>query len=233
MPHFVSVTYGAGGSTRDLTHDLVERIQHTTKLDPIPHLTCVCHNEEEIEAILLRYAKSAIGNILALGGDRPRGIDYDKSRDSFQHAIDLVKFIRRFNESGAHPDRRGFGIGVAGFPEGHPATPNRLVEMDHLKAKVGAGADYIVTQLFFDNRDFYDFRRTLCARRHPHPDYRRHNADYLHERIQTHRRAGGRRTLPGQASRVLYSDARTILKWSGASAFTSPWNNVTIFWITT
>jgi methylenetetrahydrofolate reductase (NADH) len=158
MPHFVSVTYGAGGSTRDLTHDLVERIQHTTKLDPIPHLTCVCHNEEEIEAILIRYTKSAIGNILALGGDRPREIDYDKARDSFQHAIDLVKFIRKFNESGAHPDRRGFGIGVAGFPEGHPATPNRLLEMDHLKAKVGAGADYIVTQLFFDNRDFYDFR---------------------------------------------------------------------------
>src|SRR6266571_11502 len=158
MPHFVSVTYGAGGSTRDLTHDLVERIQHTTKLDPIPHLTCICHNEDEIEAILLRYARSAIGNILALGGDRPHDIPYDKSRDSFQHAIDLVKFIRRFNESGAHPDRRGFGIGVAGFPEGHPATPNRLVEMDHLKAKVDAGADYIVTQLFFDNRDFYDFR---------------------------------------------------------------------------
>ena len=162
MPHFVSVTYGAGGSTRDLTHDLVERIQRTTKLDPIPHLTCVCHNEEEIEGILLRYAKSAIGNILALSGDRPAGIAYDKSRDSFQHAIDLVKFIRRFNESGAHPDRRGFGIGVAGFPEGHPATPNRLVEMDHFKAKVDAGADYIVTQLFFDNRDLVDFRER-CA----------------------------------------------------------------------
>jgi len=162
MPNFVSVTYGAGGSTRDLTHDLVERIQHTTKLDPIPHLTCVCHNEEEIERILLRYAKSAIGNILALGGDRPVGIAYDKSRDSFQHAIDLVKFIRRFNESGTHPDRRGFGIGVAGFPEGHPATPNRLLEMDYFKAKVDAGADYVVTQLFFDNRDFLDFRER-CA----------------------------------------------------------------------
>src|SRR5262247_3448128 len=158
MPDFVSVTYGAGGSTRELTHDLVERIQNTTKLDPIPHLTCICHNEDEIEAILLRYAKSAIGNILALGGDRPAGIAYDKSRDSFQHAIDLVKFIRRFNESGAHPDRRGFGIGVAGFPEGHPATPNRLVQLDHLKAKVDAGAHYICTQMFFDNRDFYDFR---------------------------------------------------------------------------
>ncbi len=162
MPHFVSVTYGAGGSTRGLTHDLVERIRHTTKLDPIPHLTCVCHNEEEIEAILLRYAKAAIGNVLALGGDRPTGIAYDKSRDSFQHAIDLVKFIRRFNESGAHPDRRGFGIGVAGFPEGHPATPNRLLEMDHFKAKVDAGAEYVVTQLFFDNRDFFDFRER-CA----------------------------------------------------------------------
>ena len=157
-PHFVSVTYGAGGSTRDLTHDLVERIQNTTKLDPIPHLTCVCHKHNEIEAILQRYAKHCIGNILALGGDPPRDVPYDKSADVFQHAIDLVKFIRRFNESGAHPDARGFGIGVAGFPEGHPATPNRLLEMDFLKAKVEAGANYIVTQLFYDNRDFYDFR---------------------------------------------------------------------------
>ena len=90
------------------------------------------------------------------------GSAYDKSRDSFQHAIDLVKFIRRFNESGTHPDRRGFGIGVAGFPEGHPATPNRLLEMDYFKAKVDAGADYVVTQLFFDNRDFLDFRER-CA----------------------------------------------------------------------
>jgi methylenetetrahydrofolate reductase (NADPH) len=162
MPHFVSVTYGAGGSTRELTHGLVERIQHTTNLEPIPHLTCVCHNEQQIETILLRYANSGIANILALGGDPPRGIPYDKSRDAFQHAIDLVKFIRRFNESGAHPDRRGFAIGVAGFPEGHPATPNRLIEMDRFKAKVDAGADYVVTQLFFDNRDFYDFRER-CA----------------------------------------------------------------------
>ncbi len=157
-PHFVSVTYGAGGSTRDLTHDLVERIQNTTSLNAIPHLTCVCHTEEEIDSIIRRYAKSGIANILALGGDPPRGFAYDKSKDAFQHASDLVKFIKSFNASGAHPDPRGFGIGVAGFPEGHPATPNRLVEMDHLKAKIDAGADYIVTQLFFDNRDFYDFR---------------------------------------------------------------------------
>jgi methylenetetrahydrofolate reductase (NADH) len=158
MPSFVSVTYGAGGSTREFTHDLVERIQTTTKLDPIPHLTCVCHKEDEINAIISRYASHCIGNILALGGDPPRGCAYDKSQDAFQHAVDLVKFIRQFNESRAHPDPRGFGIGVAGFPEGHPATPNRLVEMDHLKAKIDAGANYIVTQLFFDNRDFYDFR---------------------------------------------------------------------------
>lgn len=158
MPDFVSVTYGAGGSTRELTHDLVERIKTTTKLNPIPHLTCVCHEEAEIDAILTRYAQSGISNILALGGDPPRGMPYEKERDSFQHASDLVKFIRRFNETGAHPDPRGFGIGVAGFPEGHPATPNRLVEMEHLKAKVDAGADYIVTQLFFDNRDFLDYR---------------------------------------------------------------------------
>ncbi len=162
MPHFVSVTYGAGGSTRDLTHDLVERIKTTTKLDPIPHLTCVSHSEEEIESILQRYAQSAIGNILALAGDPPAGTAYDRSHDAFRYAVDLVKFIRRFNESGAHPDPRGFGIGVAGFPEGHPATPNRLAEMDHLKAKVDAGADYIVTQVFFENRDFLDFRER-CA----------------------------------------------------------------------
>ncbi len=161
-PDFVSVTYGAGGSTRELTHDLVERIKTTTKLNPIPHLTCVCHVEGEVDSILARYAQSAISNILALGGDPPRGMPYEKARDSFQHASDLVKFIRRFNETGAHPDPRGFGIGVAGFPEGHPATPNRLIEMNHLKAKVDAGADYIVTQLFFDNRDFLDYRER-CA----------------------------------------------------------------------
>lgn len=158
LPHFVSVTYGAGGSTRELTHDLVLRIKTQTELNPIPHLTCVCHKEAEIASILERYASEGVGNILALGGDPPRNTVYRKEADDFQRAIDLVKFIRKFNDSGVHPDRRGFGIGVAGFPEGHPSTPNRLLEMDYLKAKVDAGASYIVTQLFFDNRDFYDFR---------------------------------------------------------------------------
>ncbi|HRI86690.1 MAG TPA: methylenetetrahydrofolate reductase [NAD(P)H] [Candidatus Hydrogenedentes bacterium] len=158
-PAFVSVTYGAGGTTREMTHDLVVRIHDATALDPIPHLTCVCHSESDIAEIVDRYARAGVSNILALGGDPPRGMEqYDRAKDSFRHAADLVRFIKNCNESGTHPDKRGFGIGVAGFPEGHPLTPNRLIEMDHLKAKVDAGADYIVTQLFFDNRDFYDFR---------------------------------------------------------------------------
>ncbi|MDY0262253.1 methylenetetrahydrofolate reductase [NAD(P)H] [Syntrophotalea acetylenica] len=158
-PHFTSATYGAGGSTRERTHDLVMRIREDSSLDPIPHLTCVCSPEQEIRRILERYAAAGISNILALAGDPPPDMPgYDRSQDAFPHAADLVRFIRRFNDEGLHPDRRGFGIGVAGFPEGHPATPNRLLEMDHLKAKIDEGADYICTQLFFDNRDFYDFR---------------------------------------------------------------------------
>lgn len=158
-PSFVSVTYGAGGSTRELTNNLVMRLKQTTTLDPVPHLTCVCHQEADVAAILEKYAQAGVSNILALGGDPPRDVtNYVKADDAFQHAADLVRFIRKFNDSGAHPDSRGFGIGVAGFPEGHPSTPNRLDELDHLKRKVDEGADYICTQLFFDNRDFYDFR---------------------------------------------------------------------------
>jgi methylenetetrahydrofolate reductase (NADPH) len=155
-PAFVSVTYGAGGSTRELTHDLVHRLKTETSLDPIPHLTCVGHTPAEIEEILTRYAAAGVSNILALRGDPPRDRpDYRHTEDPFPYAIDLVRFLRLYGE---HADPRGFGIGVAGFPEGHPAMPNRLLEMDYLKAKVDAGADYICTQLFFDNHDFYDFR---------------------------------------------------------------------------
>ena len=158
-PAFVSVTYGAGGSTRELTHELVVRIKTETSLEAVPHLTCVCHSEEDITSIIGRYARAGVGNILALGGDPPRGISgYDKAKDAFQHAADLVTFIQQFNSTGLHDDPAGFGIGVAGFPDGHPSTPNRLMEMDYLKAKVDAGADYICTQMFFDNRDFEDFR---------------------------------------------------------------------------
>jgi methylenetetrahydrofolate reductase (NADPH) len=157
-PDFVSVTYGAGGSTRDLTHNLVVRIKTTTSLDPIPHLTCVLHSEDVIREILERYAAAGVDNIMALGGDPPKDhAGYERSADAFQHASALVAFIKKWNDEGNHPKPGGFGIGVAGFPEGHPATPNRVVEMDHLKAKVDEGADYICTQLFFENRDFYDF----------------------------------------------------------------------------
>jgi methylenetetrahydrofolate reductase (NADPH) len=156
QPSFVSVTYGAGGTTRERTHDLVVRIQRETNLTAVSHLTCVCHSQDELAAILDRYAESQIENILALGGDPPRGAaSFDRSGDAFQHAAQLVSFIRARQNV---PDSRGFGVGVAGFPEGHPGTPNRLKEMDYLKAKVDAGADYICTQLFFNNHDFYDFR---------------------------------------------------------------------------
>ena len=161
-PSFVSVTYGAGGSTRQRTHDLVVRIKQQTTLDPVPHLTCVAHSCQDIQQILERYAAVKVSNILALGGDPPRDLPgYERAKDAFQHAANLVAFIRHFSDSHlAHSGYPGggFGIGVAGFPEGHPATPNRVLEMDHLKAKVDAGADHIVTQLFFDNHDFYDFR---------------------------------------------------------------------------
>lgn len=158
-PSFVSVTYGAGGTTREMTHDLVVKIKETTSIPPVPHLTCVGHSKSEVQGILERYAAAGVSNILALRGDPPRDQpDYDWSLGEFQHAAELVAFIREFNESGAHPKEKGFGIGVAGFPEGHPDTPNRMLELDHLKAKVDQGADYICTQLFFDNHDFLDFR---------------------------------------------------------------------------
>ena len=155
-PSFVSVTYGAGGSTRERTHELIVRIQNETDLTAVSHLTSVCHTRDELSAILERYARSGVENVLALRGDPPKSLEgYDRADDAFQYAADLVKFVADFPNP---PDARGFGIGVAGFPEGHPSTPNRLHELDHLKRKVDAGAHYICTQLFFDNRDFYDFR---------------------------------------------------------------------------
>lgn len=161
-PGFVSVTYGAGGSTGELTQGLVTELRQSDVFDPIPHLTCVGHSEADIMAMLTKYAAAGVSNILALRGDLPPG-----RTDSgvFARAADLVRCIRRFNESGQHPDPRGFGIGVACFPEGHPAAPNRMLEMDHLKAKVDAGADWLFTQAFFDNHDFHDFR-DRCALAH-------------------------------------------------------------------
>jgi methylenetetrahydrofolate reductase (NADPH) len=150
-PAYVSVTYGAGGSTRELTHDLVVKIQGETDLTVVSHLTCVGSTEEEILRILARYKESGICNIMALRGDPPRGESgFTATKGGFHYAVELVAFIKKHFP--------GMGIGVAGYPEGHAETPNRLQELDYLKRKVDAGADYICTQLFFDNRDFYDFR---------------------------------------------------------------------------
>ena len=149
-PSYVSVTYGAGGSTRELTHGLIIRIREHTGLTVVSHMTCVGATKADIGEILREYQEHGIDDIMALRGDPPKGeTSFRQPEGGFAHAADLVAFVR-----GSFP---AMGIGVAGFPEGHPETPNRLIEMDYLKAKVDAGADYICTQLFFDNRDFYDF----------------------------------------------------------------------------
>jgi methylenetetrahydrofolate reductase (NADPH) len=149
-PSFVSVTYGAGGGTRELTHELVINIRQELQIPVVSHLTCTGSSKEEIRAILQKYSESGIENILAIRGDPPRnGPPPAPVKDGFTYAYELVAFIRKHFPH--------MGIGVAGFPEGHPETPNRLQEIDNLKRKVDAGADYICTQLFFDNRDFYDF----------------------------------------------------------------------------
>ena len=149
-PAYVSVTYGAGGSTRELTHDLVVKLQRETSLTMVSHLTCVGSTQDEIFQILEKYQASGIQNIMALRGDPPKGeTRFVPQAGGFLYAADLVAFIKEHFPS--------MGVGTACFPEGHPDTPNRLQELDHLKRKVDAGADYLCTQLFFDNRDFYDF----------------------------------------------------------------------------
>ena len=150
QPSFASVTYGAGGATRELTQNLVVRLKAETPLNVVAHLTAVGESREGIKSQLERYAAAGIRNVLALRGDPPKGSpSFTPVADGFRYAAEIVSFIKK-----NFPD---FGMGVAGFPEGHPETPNRLQEMDYLKAKVDAGADCICTQLFFDNRDFYDF----------------------------------------------------------------------------
>ncbi|ACD90601.1 MAG: methylenetetrahydrofolate reductase [NAD(P)H] [Chlorobium limicola] len=149
-PSYVSVTYGAGGSTRSRTHDLVTKIQKETGLTVVSHLTCICSDREDTASILENYLEHGITNVLALRGDKPAGIaTLNDAIKDFPHAIDLIRFIKT--------NYPAIGIGVAGFPEGHPETPNRLKEIEYLKEKIDAGADYIVTQLFFDNRDYFDF----------------------------------------------------------------------------
>jgi len=150
-PTYVSVTYGAGGSTRKKTIDLVARIKSDVKIEPLAHLTCVAATQTELGQVVDDFKNRGIENILALRGDPPEGEgSFRPCRDGFAHADELVAFIRQ-----RHPD---FCIGAACYPEAHPEAPSREADLDHLKRKVDAGVDFLITQLFFDNADFLSFR---------------------------------------------------------------------------
>ena len=141
QPAYVSVTYGAGGSTRRLTLDLVRRIKAETGIETMAHLTCVGSSRDEIALILDQLAEGGIKNVLALRGDPPKGQDSFQIADNgFAHASDLVTFIRK-----KHPE---LCIGVAGYPEKHTEASDFATDLNHLKYKVNAGANFIITQLF-------------------------------------------------------------------------------------
>ena len=149
-PSFVDVTYGAGGSTREKTLDLAAKIRKETGLDVMAHLTCVGHTADEIGEILDKLWNSDIHNVLALRGDPPGGGGaWTKTDGGFEYASEMVAYCNQ---------RHDFFVATAGFPEGHPQCLNRTRDLEHLKAKVDAGAHAVVTQLFFDNADFLRFR---------------------------------------------------------------------------
>jgi methylenetetrahydrofolate reductase (NADPH) len=149
-PSYVSVTYGAGGSTRSKTVELVEKIQTEIGIRSMAHLTCVGHTADEIGSILDDLWKAGIRNVLALRGDPPAGQTvFTATQGGFANADELTKFVR---------SRHDFCIGVAGYPEGHPQCLNKTRDLEYLKRKVDNGGNFVVTQLFFDNADFYRFR---------------------------------------------------------------------------
>lgn len=146
---FCSVTYGAGGSTREKTVDLVDRIHRECGMEVMCHLTVVGQSKDEVRSVLAKLKGKGIGNIIALGGDPPQGVaDWSPHPDGFHHSIELVK------EAAAY---QWFSIAVAGFPEVHPRAESRTADLRYLKEKVDAGADAVITQLFFDNEDFYRY----------------------------------------------------------------------------
>lgn len=149
-PDFFSVTYGAGGSTRDMSIEIASKVKNEFGEDVLAHLTCVQSTREDIARILDEFSAANVENILALRGDPPGGQDqFVKTEGGFGYANELVEFIR---------SRDDFSIGVAGYPEGHVEAPSIEEDLRNLKRKVDAGADFIVTQLFFDNEVFYRFR---------------------------------------------------------------------------
>ena len=148
-PSFCSVTYGAGGSTRGKTVELVERIHRECRLEVMCHLTVVGQSKNEVRAVLAGLKEKGIENIIALGGDPPQGVvDWVPHPDGFSHSVELVREAASY---------RWFSIAVAGFPEVHPRALSREADLIYLKEKVDAGADVVITQLFFDNEDFYRY----------------------------------------------------------------------------
>jgi methylenetetrahydrofolate reductase (NADPH) len=152
-PGYVSVTYGAGGGTRDRTIELVKRAKKEMGLVSMAHLTCVGHSRVEIKGILDELENSGIENVIALRGDPPRGeVSFALHPGGFRHADELTAFIR---------SSYSLCIAVAGYPEGHIESPDKETDWNYLRGKVRAGADFIITQLFFDNRDFFAFERRM------------------------------------------------------------------------
>lgn len=149
QPTFVSVTYGAGGNTRENTVAITQRIKQETGIEAMAHLTCVGHSQDELEEVLEKYENAGIENIMALRGDPPRGDStFVPHSHGFSHADQLIAFIQQ---------RKQFCIGSAGYPEVHPEAPSPEKDLLNLKRKIDAGADFVVTQLFFDERDYFDF----------------------------------------------------------------------------
>jgi methylenetetrahydrofolate reductase (NADPH) len=152
-PGFCSVTYGAGGSTREKTVGLVEAIHNDRGLEVMCHLTVVGQSKTEARAVLHRLKEKQLENLLALGGDPPQGMaNWRPHPDGFHHAIELVREAVALG---------GFSVAVAGFPEGHPRATSRESDLGFLKEKVDAGAAAIITQLFFDNEDYFRFVEDL------------------------------------------------------------------------
>jgi methylenetetrahydrofolate reductase (NADPH) len=156
-PDYCSVTYGAGGSTREKTLGIVDQIQRKHGLTAMAHLTCVNSTKEQLREVIGQARGLGIKNILALRGDPPGGIgEFRTTPGGFEFSYELVRFLRELG---------GFSIGTAGFPEGHIACKEgKYVDWQRLKAKVDEGADFVLTQLFFDNADFLEFRDHLTKK---------------------------------------------------------------------
>jgi len=154
-PNFVSVTYGAGGTTRDKTISLVARIENELNIHTMAHLTCVDHSKAALAKVLDELAANNVKAIMALRGDAPQGSDgFVAHPDGFAHGSDLIAFIK---------ERYDFAIGCACYPEKHLESDSLASDIGYLKLKQDAGADFTVTQLFFDNDIFYRFRQQAIA----------------------------------------------------------------------